>query len=101
MAGASETTTTPNLDIGIPTQDPFLWEGGKMTDLGTLGDAIGFPLFLNNHGEVVGMSSSSADPGACLNLEMDPNCHRAARLWYARNFRANNCCTSRRTYRPS
>src|SRR5215475_6913827 len=74
VAGASETTTTPNPDTGIPQQDPFLWEGGKMTDLGTLGGAIGFPLFLNNHGEVVGFSSTSANPGACL-TEGDPNCH--------------------------
>ena len=74
VAGVSETTTTPNPDTGIPAQDPFLWEDGKMTDLGTLGGAIGFPLFLNNHGQVVGFSSTSTKPGACL-TEGDPNCH--------------------------
>ena len=74
VAGASDTTTTPNRATGIPTQDPFLWEDGKMTDLGTLGGAIGFPLVLNNHGQVSGLSSTSANPGACL-TEGDPNCH--------------------------
>ena len=74
VAGASETTTTPNPDTGIPPQDPFLWKDGKMTDLGTLGGAVGFPLFLNNHGQVVGLSSTSAEPGACL-TEGDTNCH--------------------------
>ena len=74
VAGTSETTTTPDPATGIPPQDPFLWQDGKMTDLGTLGGAIGFPLSLNNRGQVVGLSSTSASPGACL-TEGDPDCH--------------------------
>jgi len=78
IAGASFTGTTPNPVTGIPPQDPFLWENGKMLDLGTLGGAFGGPTGqgggLNNRGEVIGVSSLAANPGACF-TEFDPNCH--------------------------
>jgi probable HAF family extracellular repeat protein len=41
--------------------DPFLWEGGKMTDLGTLGGTIGNPSSLNSRGQVVGVSNLAGD----------------------------------------
>ncbi len=61
VAGNSYTNTTPNATTGVPTIDPFLWEHGKMIDLGTLGGTIGSPLGFNNRGEVVGTSNLEGD----------------------------------------
>jgi probable HAF family extracellular repeat protein len=61
IAGWSFTDTTVNSTTGIPTQDPFFWENGKMLDLGTLGGTFGVANALNNRGEVVGASSLPGD----------------------------------------
>ncbi len=69
VVGISYTSATPNqvatpCSFGgapIPTQDPFLWENGKMTDLGGLGGTCGFPYWLDNHGRVVGASDLAGD----------------------------------------
>ena len=61
VAGVSYTSFTPNPGTGIPTQDPFLWENGKMLDLGTLGGTAGWPFSLNQRGQVVGQSNLSGD----------------------------------------
>lgn len=45
----------------IPTQDPFFWENGKMTDMGGLGGTCGSPLALSNAGQVVGASDLAGD----------------------------------------
>ena len=37
IAGFSYTNSTPNSATGVPTIDPFLWEGGRMLDLGLSG----------------------------------------------------------------
>ncbi|HXW93673.1 MAG TPA: hypothetical protein VEK33_24195 [Terriglobales bacterium] len=67
VVGISYTDTTPNhvttpcATGPIPTQDPFLWENGKMIDVGTLGGTCGFPSWINDYGEVVGYSDLAGD----------------------------------------
>jgi probable HAF family extracellular repeat protein len=55
IAGFSYISPTPNPVTGIPPAHPFLWENGKMKDLGTIGgtqvpDLDG----LNERGQVIG-----------------------------------------------
>jgi len=65
VAGVSSTNTTPNATTGIPTVHPFLWEGGRMIDLGSLGgtnSAVDGPaIVLNNRGQVAGTSTLEGD----------------------------------------
>jgi probable HAF family extracellular repeat protein len=61
VAGVSYTSFTPNPGTGIPTQDPFLWDKGRMIDLGTLGGTAGWPWGLNNRGQVTGQSNLADD----------------------------------------
>jgi probable HAF family extracellular repeat protein len=61
VAGTSNTNTVVNPVTGMATQDPFLWENGKMTDLGTLGGNFGLPNAMNNRGQVVGQSNVAGD----------------------------------------
>ena len=61
VVGASYTNTTPNPVTGFPAQAPFLWEDGRMLNLGTLGGNYGVPNDLNNRGQVVGQSNLAGD----------------------------------------
>jgi probable HAF family extracellular repeat protein len=69
VAGWSYTNTTPNsvatFDCGngnvVPTQDPFFWENGTMTDLGGFGGNCGVVRGLNNRGQVIGFSYLAGD----------------------------------------
>jgi probable HAF family extracellular repeat protein len=69
IAGQSYTNSTPNpvLDacgffaMNVPTEDPFIWKNGKMTDLGTLGDTCGFVTGQNDRGQVIGQSDLTGD----------------------------------------
>jgi probable HAF family extracellular repeat protein len=61
IAGLSYTNSIPNTTTGIPTVDPFLWESGKMIDIGTLGGDFGFASALNNRGQVSGISYLAGD----------------------------------------
>jgi probable HAF family extracellular repeat protein len=64
ITGFSYTNSTPNPTTGLPTLDPFLWEGGTMTDLGGLGgtasDLSEGPT-MNSYGQVVGGSNLAGD----------------------------------------
>jgi probable HAF family extracellular repeat protein len=73
MVGGSTTTTTLNPDTGLPTADPFLWDHGKLIDLGTLGGTNGFGQCVNHRRQVIGASSLVANPAACS--LGGPGCH--------------------------
>jgi probable HAF family extracellular repeat protein len=61
IIGSSYTNGTPNVATGLPTSDPFLWHGGRMRDLGTLGGTYGVGNWLNDEGDVVGQSNLAGD----------------------------------------
>jgi probable HAF family extracellular repeat protein len=45
----------------MPTQEPFLWESGKMISLKSLGGTCGWPHDINNRDQVVGASDLPGD----------------------------------------
>ena len=61
VTGYSFTNDVPNPTTGIPTVAPFLWDRGRMVNLGTLGGVLGLANSVNNHGQVVGLSDVSGD----------------------------------------
>ena len=66
VAGTSYTSDVIDLNTQSPPSDAFLWEDGKMKDLGNLGGTNGFlgPQFvqaLNNRGQVVGLMALAGD----------------------------------------
>jgi probable HAF family extracellular repeat protein len=56
VIGVSYTNAIADPSTGFPIQDPFFWENGEMTDIGSLGGASGYPAWINNRGQVVGAS---------------------------------------------
>jgi probable HAF family extracellular repeat protein len=61
VVGQSYTSYTPNPSTGVPTVDPFLWENGRMLDVGGLGGTFGSVGWLNARGQVVGNSNLPGD----------------------------------------
>ena len=61
VAGQSFANSVVNASTGYPTMDPFLWQDGKMIDLGTLGGTSGTANWLTARGEVVGTSNLAGD----------------------------------------
>jgi probable HAF family extracellular repeat protein len=61
VAGFSFTNNIPNPTTGIPTVDPFFWDGRKMRDLGTLGGTFGAVNDMNNKDQVIGTSNLDGD----------------------------------------
>jgi probable HAF family extracellular repeat protein len=61
IAGYSYTNFTPNPTTGLPTIHPFLWDHGHMRDLGSLGGTIALANWMNDRGDVVGVSNLAGD----------------------------------------
>ena len=61
VAGMSYTNNTINSTTGVPTVDVFIWENGKMFDLGTFGGTESTLAELNNKGQVAGWSNLAGD----------------------------------------
>jgi probable HAF family extracellular repeat protein len=64
VAGVSHTSSAPDPTTGQPPSDPFLWQHGRMRDLGNLGGSA--PVFggvaaLNDRGQVAGQSGLNGD----------------------------------------
>lgn len=65
VAGWSYINSTPNSDTGVPTFHPFLWQNGKMRDLGTLGGTQVLNVEgLNERGEVLGFMTLKGEQQA-------------------------------------
>jgi probable HAF family extracellular repeat protein len=61
IAGYSYINDVPNSTTGVPTIHPFLWDNGRMSDLGGFGGTIGNVFDVNNRGQVVGYSFLPGD----------------------------------------
>jgi probable HAF family extracellular repeat protein len=62
VAGYSFTDSVVNPATGIPTEHPFLWEKGKMRDLGTIGGTVVAAVNdINNQGQIVGDMTVAGD----------------------------------------
>ncbi len=48
-------------ETGFPAVSPFFWENGRMTNLGSLGGLSGYPTWMNNQGQVTGISDVTRD----------------------------------------
>ncbi len=78
VVGGSTTSININPATGLPDADPFLWQNGKMVDLGTLGGTNGWAQCANNRGQVIGFSSLATNPAACNFPIIEPiglGCH--------------------------
>jgi probable HAF family extracellular repeat protein len=81
VVGGGTTSSAVDSMTGIPSADPFLWQHGKMIDLGSLGGANGVATCVNGQGQIIGQSSLASNPLACgfPVAGAGPGCH--AFLW--------------------
>jgi probable HAF family extracellular repeat protein len=81
VIGGSTTSTDIDPVSGVPNADPFIWQKGKMKDLGSLGGTNGVATCINGNGQVIGQSSLATNPRACgfPVAGAGPGCH--AFLW--------------------
>ena len=63
VLGESYTDSTPTATFGVPTLHPYLWQRGRMQDIGTLGGTFVMANSLNNAGDVVGFSFLADERG--------------------------------------
>jgi probable HAF family extracellular repeat protein len=61
IVGFSYTDLTPIASTGLPTIAPFLWDDGKMVNLGSFGGHNGQAALINNRGQVLGASNLPGD----------------------------------------
>ena len=61
IAGDSYVDGTVNPTTGFPTLHPFIWQHGRMRDLGSLGGARTLSYWMNEHGQVVGKATLPGD----------------------------------------
>ena len=62
VAGMSFPNSTASSNCPFPLiTDPFLWDDGKMVDLGNFGGTCGLAMALNNRGQIVGQSNLAGD----------------------------------------
>lgn len=65
IAGVSYVNSNPSVNCDLPlTTHPFLWQDGKMIDLGTLGGTCSGVASINDGGEVAGTSNLKGDETA-------------------------------------
>lgn len=62
--GISFTNNIVNATTGLPTTDSFVWQNGKMIDLGTLGGVYSIGNYMNDIGQVAGASDLAGDQTA-------------------------------------
>jgi probable HAF family extracellular repeat protein len=61
VAGQSTINSSPSATFGVPTVDPFFWDGGKMVDVGNLGGTFSFVSGLNDRGQMTGTMTLPGD----------------------------------------
>ena len=64
VAGESSPNSTASSSCPPLITHPFLWDDGKMVDLGNFGGTCGLALAMNNRGQIVGQSNLAGDQTA-------------------------------------